>query len=290
MTHPTTPVSRLVAALMVTTLASSVLLTVRAQTVPNYEVYAVRFGHVPFGLSNLVAGGDRGTMVDIAFTVWPIKNPATGRVMVFDSGFYHDKFIQQWHPVDYVKPSEAVAAAMGITADDVTDVVISHIHWDHADGAELFPRATVWIQKDEYEYYVGPNGEPLHRADVDVAKEFAALNAAGRIKLINGDDQEIFPGIRAYTGGRHTYASEYLGVHTRQGTVVLASDNAYLFKNLDEHLAIAQTFDAASVAMNLAAQDRMRTLASKPALIIPGHDPAVFDRFPRVKENVVRID
>jgi glyoxylase-like metal-dependent hydrolase (beta-lactamase superfamily II) len=192
--------------------------------------------------------------------------------------------------VDYVKPSEAVAAAMGITADDVTDVVISHIHWDHADGAELFPRATVWIQKDEYEYYVGPNGEPLHRADVDVAKEFAALNAAGRIKLINGDDQEIFPGIRAYTGGRHTYASEYLGVHTRQGTVVLASDNAYLFKNLDEHLAIAQTFDAASVAMNLAAQDRMRTLASKPALIIPGHDPAVFDRFPRVKENVVRID
>ena len=126
------------------------LLTVHAQTVPNYEVYAVRFGHVPFGLSNLVAGADRAVMVDIAFTVWPIKNPATGRVIVFDSGFYHDKFIQQWHPVDYVKPSEAVATAMGITADEVTDVVISHIHWDHADGAELFPRATVWIQKDEY--------------------------------------------------------------------------------------------------------------------------------------------
>ncbi len=268
------------------------LLTVHAQTVPNYEVYAVRFGHVPFALSNLVAGADRATMVDITFTVWPIKNPATGRVIVFDAGFYHDKFIQQWHPVDYVKPSEAVATAMGITADDVTDVVISHIHWDHADGAELFPRATVWIQKDEYEYYVGANGEPLHGSDPAVATEYAALNTAGRIKLINGDDQEIFPGIRAYTGGRHTYASEYLGVHTRQGTVVLASDNAYLFKNLDEHLAIAQTFDARGTGptMNLAAQDRMKTLAAKPTLIIPGHDPAVFDRYTKVKDNVVRID
>jgi hypothetical protein len=139
---------------------------------------------------------------------------------------------------------------------------------------------------------VGPNGEPLHGADAVVAAEYAALNTAGRIKLINGDDQEIFPGIRAYTGGRHTYASQYLGVHTRQGTIVLASDNAYLFKNLEEHLPINQTFDAQATGptMNLAAQDRMKTLAAKPSLIIPGHDPAVFDRFPKVKDNVVRID
>ena len=73
---------------------------------------------------------------------------------------------------------------------------------------------------------------------------------------------------------------------------MLASDNAYLFKNLDEHLPIAQTFDsrASGPAMNLAAQDRMKTLASKPTLIIPGHDPAVFERYQKVKENVVRID
>jgi hypothetical protein len=67
---------------------------------------------------------------------------------------------------------------------------------------------------------------------------------------------------------------------------VLASDNVYLYENLEKHAAIAQTLDAAS---NLRAQDRIRTLASAPDLIVPGHDPAVFDRFPRAGDGIVRV-
>ena len=104
---------------------------------------------------------------------------------------------------------------------------------------------------------------------------------------MDGDDKEILPGIRVYTGGKHTFQSQFVGVTTRTGTVVLASDNAYLYENLERHLAIAQTVDAAS---NLAAQDRMLKLAAKPQLVIPGHDPAVFERFAPVRANVVRID
>ena len=80
----------------------------------------------------------------------------------------------------------------------------------------------------------------------------AGLKAAGRIELVDGDDREILPGIRVYTGGKHTFASQFSGMTTPAGTVVLASDNAYLYKNLEKRLAIAQTLDAAS---NLAAQD-----------------------------------
>jgi glyoxylase-like metal-dependent hydrolase (beta-lactamase superfamily II) len=255
--------------------------------VPRYEVYAVRFAHVPYATSSLVSGAERGQMTDISFTVWPIKDTRSNRVILVDSGFYRDKFIQQWKPQDYVRPSEAVAAGLGIKPEDVTDIIVSHSHWDHADGADLFPRAKIWIQKEEYEYYVGPNGESLHRADADVAKMLGDLKAAGRVNLVDGDDQEIAPGIRVYTGGKHTYASQYASVATRSGTVILASDNAYLYMNLEKHLAIAQTLDAAS---NLAAQERMLRLASKPTLVVPGHDPAMFERFPTVKTNVVRID
>lgn len=255
----------------------------------SYEVYAVRFAHVPFGLSNLVRGAERGPTIDIAFTVWPIKDTASRRVILVDSGFYRDKFMTQWKPQDYLKPSEALTAGLGIRPEDVTDIVVTHSHWDHADGADLFPRARVWIQKEEYTYYIGDNGDVLHSGGVDAedAKMFAALKAAGRVMLVDGDDQEIAPGIRVYTGGKHTFASQYVGVKTRVGTVILASDNAYLYQNLEQHLAIAQTLDAAS---NLAAQDRMKTLAAGPKLIIPGHDPAVFERFPLVKPNVVRIN
>jgi len=113
------------------------------------------------------------------------------------------------------------------------------------------------------------------------------LHEAGRVKLVEGDAQEILPGLTAYTGGKHTYASQYIGVRTAKGTIVVASDNAYLYENLDRHLAIAQTLDARS---NLAAQDRMKTIASSPRLIVPGHDPAVFRRFKRVGQGVVTVE
>jgi hypothetical protein len=68
---------------------------------------------------------------------------------------------------------------------------------------------------------------------------------------------------------------------------VLASDNMYLYENLDKHTPIAATLDADS---NLRAQDRMKQIAGNPKLIVPGHDPAVFERFPKISENVARID
>jgi glyoxylase-like metal-dependent hydrolase (beta-lactamase superfamily II) len=76
-------------------------------------------------------------------------------------------------------------------------------------------------------------------------------------------------------------------VKTAHGTVVLASDNMYLYENLDKHVPIAATLDANS---NLRAQDRMKTLATKPEWIVPGHDPAEFTRFTKVADGVVRID
>ena len=104
----------------------------------------------------------------------------------------------------------------------------------------------------------------------------ARLRVAGRVELVEGDGREIIPGITLYTGGRHTWASQYAAVRTRAGTAVIASDNLYLYENLERRAPIAQTFDAQA---NLAAQDRMRRLASDPRLIVPGHDPAIFQRF-----------
>jgi glyoxylase-like metal-dependent hydrolase (beta-lactamase superfamily II) len=69
--------------------------------------------------------------------------------------------------------------------------------------------------------------------------------------------------------------------------VILASDNMYLYENLQKHVPIAQTLDAAS---NLRAQDRMKELAASPRLIVPGHDLAVFEKFPKVSERAVKIE
>jgi glyoxylase-like metal-dependent hydrolase (beta-lactamase superfamily II) len=95
---------------------------------------------------------------------------------------------------------------------------------------------------------------------------------------VDGDDKEILPGIRAYTGARHTFASQYIRVDG-QPPYVLASDNCYLYENLNSHRASA-TFEPADAAGNIVAQQRMVELAGSADRVVPGHDPAQFTRFP----------
>jgi glyoxylase-like metal-dependent hydrolase (beta-lactamase superfamily II) len=250
------------------------------------EVYAIRYGTLKnFPVAGLVAGADTSRRMDIALMIWLVKRP-DGRNVLVDAGFYRDKFMQRWKPADYVKPSEAVRLA-GVKPEDITDIVVSHVHWDHMDGADLFPNARIWIQREEYAHHVGDGGRSIDRmADsLDAAMLFALLNAK-RVELVDGDDREIMPGMRVYTGGKHTFASQFVSVKVPEGTIVLASDNAYLYENFEKHAAIAQTLDVAS---NLRAQERMTTIASSPRLIVPGHDPLVFQRFPSADGRVVRI-
>jgi glyoxylase-like metal-dependent hydrolase (beta-lactamase superfamily II) len=256
-----------------------------------YQVAAVRFATEPsYPTRFLVAGADSTRRSSLAFTVWLIRGG--DRVILMDAGFYRQKFIDRWKPENYAKPSE-VLAANGITPDRVTDIVISHIHWDHLDGADLFPNARIWLQRAEFEHYTNDSGAVLDRAiDPDDAKMLASLRAAGRVRLIDGDSVPIMPGITVFTGGKHTFASQYATVKATlangdSGTIVLASDNAYLYENLEQHRPITQSLDTLS---NLRAQERMRRLASDPRLIVPGHDVEVFVRFPKPGNGVARIE
>jgi len=267
--------------------ALALILARPAAAQPKYEVYAVQYAVLPgFPVSALVSGAEEGRKLDIAMLVWLVRG--SGRIVLFDSGFYRKQFLDEWKPGDFLKPSEAVRK-LGVAPEDVTDVIISHAHWDHVDGSDLFPKATIRIQRVESQYYTGEAWPEDKHGGIDPEDMHALLraNIAGRLRFVNGDDQEVLPGIRCYTGAKHTYQSQYCSVATRSGAVVLASDNMYLYENLAKHAPIAQTLDAKA---NLRAQDRMRKLATKPELIVPGHDPSQLNKFPKVADGVVRID
>jgi len=262
----------------------------RAAAEPDkYDVYAVRFATIAnFSVGSLVAGADRARRMDIAMMVWVLKG-ADGRIALVDSGFHRDRYFTQFAVKDFVRPSDAIAP-LGINPEQVTDIFLSHMHWDHAGGIDLFPAARVWIQKDEYEYYTGQawQARSTHGGiDADDVVEIVKRNTMGRVTLLAGDDDTSISGVGFHIGGKHTWQSQYVSVQTPKGTVVLASDNVYLYQNLETHKPIAQTLDAAS---NLRAQETMRGLASAPKFVVPGHDPAVFDRFTRVSERIVKIE
>ena len=249
---------------------------------PDYSIQAIRYASaVNEPVAALVMGAPKDEKIEIAMVFWLVRGG--GHNILFDSGFHREVWFKYFpNTTEYMRPDEAVKLA-GVQPEDVTDVIISHAHWDHMGGIDLFPKATVWIQKREFAYYTGDAWQPGGKhggIDPDDVKALIQLNTEGRLRLVDGDDVEIFPGIRAYTGARHTFASQYIRVDGNP-PFVLASDNCYLYRNLAEHKASA-TFSEADQPANIKNQERMVQLAGSADRVIPGHDALQFQRFPTV--------
>jgi glyoxylase-like metal-dependent hydrolase (beta-lactamase superfamily II) len=259
-------------------LAAAAVLLMGASPTPEYSIEAIRYADSPGdSLAELVIGAPKDEKIDTVFVVWLVRGG--GRNILFDSGFHRPRWFKEWTIKDYLRPDEAVRLA-GVKPEDITDVVISHAHWDHMGGIDLFPKATIWIQKDEFRYYTAEAWQPggdHGGIDPEDVQQLVRLNTEGRLRWVDGDNVEILPGIRAYTGGRHTYAAQYLRIEG-QPSFVLASDNVYLYRNLAEHKPSA-TFSEADYPANLKNQERMIQLAGSVDRVIPGHDALQFQKF-----------
>lgn len=261
-------------------LAALGLLLLGANSAPPYSIQAIRLADSPGdAVAEMVIGAPKDEKIDTVYALWLIRGG--GHNILFDSGFHRARWFKEWVIKDFLSPDEAVRLA-GVKPEEVTDVVVSHAHWDHMGGIDLFPKATIWIQAEEFRYYTGPAWQPggdHEGVDPEDVVELVRLNTEGRLHLIDGDNVEILPGIRAYTGGRHTFASQYLRVDGSP-PFVLASDNVYLYRNLVEHRPSA-TFSEADYAANLANQQRMILLAGgSMERVIPGHDALQFRKYP----------
>jgi len=195
-----------------------------------------------------------------------------------------------WNNGNYIRPESALLR-INLKADDITDIIITHPHWDHIVGIDLFPSARVWMQSDDYSYFVGTawqkkgNSGGFYKQDV---KNIVARNLEGKLNLVKGDSIDIIPGIRVFIGSKHTWESQYLLVNTKTDKVIIASDNSWYYYNVEHLVPIPPlfTFDSNGYVKQL---KRMRTLQPNISLIIPGHDALVFSRFPKVAEDIVRI-
>jgi glyoxylase-like metal-dependent hydrolase (beta-lactamase superfamily II) len=268
------------------------LLTTTAISQPHYRVYAVRFAAIlkPLPLSYWVQKAPEKDSVNIDFMVWLIKGD-NGKTILLDAGFQRGLEDQkEFEPLAYTRPDSALEK-LDIHPGDITDIIISHPHWDHIDGLNLFPNAHAWMQKDDYGYYVGgawqKGGQPGGFAKRDV-RMLLDYNLAGRLTLVDGDDKEIIPGVTVYTGSRHTFNSEFVVVQTDSKKILLASDNLWVYYSLEHMMPPSEggTFDNAAFVRSL---QRMKTLVDDPKYIIPGHDATLFTRFQAIADGVVEI-
>ncbi|NNF28004.1 MAG: N-acyl homoserine lactonase family protein [Gemmatimonadetes bacterium] len=253
-----------------------------------YRISAVRYGNLSdFSLRGLLPDAGEDETVDIALAFWLLESD--DRTVLFDSGFFRQAWLEQFDVSDFLRPDRAVREA-GVDPGEVTDIVISHAHWDHMGGIELFPTATIWIQAEEYAYYTGPAWQADGRSggiDREDIRHLVDRNLDGGVRLIEGDGIEILPGLKVHTGARHTWASQFVEV-VGDPTWILASDNAYLYRGLRERRPSA-TFSPSDRDANLRAMAEMLELAGDTLHVIPGHDAMQFERFPSTGPRVVRI-
>jgi len=259
-----------------------------AQNSNKYEVFAIRFATEKgrISLSFAAAGASEKDSIQFCDMFWLLVG--NGKHILVDAGYPLNDYNRDWDSI-YIRPDSALLR-INIKPEDITDIIITHPHEDHIGGVNLFPSAQIWMQKDDYDYFVGAawqkNGfnEGFYKEDV---KNIVNKNLDGKLTLIKGDSIEIFPGIRAFIGSRHTWESQYLLVNTKTDKVIIASDNSWFYYNLENLIPITHyLFDPIAYLNQL---KRMRVLQHNISLIIPGHDPLVFTKFPRVAEGIVKI-
>jgi len=251
-----------------------------------YEIYAIEYdkGEWKPLVSEIAVGAIAKDTLRGNMAIWLLKGD-NGKAILVDAGF-----VAQEPRISHIRPDSAIYK-MNLKPENITDIILTHPHRDHMGGIHLFPNAMVWMQEDDFNYFVGKawqvNGFSDGFDKNDVPK-IINKNLEGKLTLVKGDSIEILSGIKVFVGSKHTWESQYVLVNGTSGNTIIASDNVWFYANLDYLLPIPHyTFDPVAYVNQM---KRMKTLVSDTRLIIPGHDAAVFTKFPKVTEGVVKIE
>lgn len=243
--------------------------------VPLYQVYAVKYAERDARRGEHFLGGDpHDAPMPMDYFVWAIIGDDS--TWVVDTGF---------GPLDaerrgrrLVRTVGDALATVGVDAASVSDVVVTHLHYDHIGGHDEFPNARFHLQDREMAFATGRH--MTHRA---LRNAFTAEHIAEMVVLVHSDrvvfhdgDDVLAPGLSVHHVGGHTDGLQVVRVATRAGWLVLASDAAHYFENVETARPFPIAFDVGAM---LEAFATVRRLAGRDELIVPGHDPLVFDRF-----------
>jgi glyoxylase-like metal-dependent hydrolase (beta-lactamase superfamily II) len=257
---------------------------------PQYEVYALRYAHAPqSAIRHFLLPNPHDAPVPMDFYVWAIMGG--GRTIVVDTGFKAAVAARRRPEWKFLESPDRALSHLGVEAATATDVVLTHLDWDHSGNTDLFPKARFHIQDAEVSFRTGRlMAEPFFSARAEVDDVIATVRNVygGRVRFHNGSS-EIAPGVTLHLIGGHTAGMQVVRVPTARGWVVLASDAAHYWANFRERHPFPLVLD---VGKMLEGYRIMAELAAGPDHVIPGHDPEVVERFPSLDghPDIVRLD
>ncbi len=208
--------------------------------------------------------------VPLHFFVWCARSAE--RVVLVDAGADEACTRARGHIFERC-PTEALAA-LGVRAGDVTDLVLTHLHWDHAGNIARFPNARIYVHEAEAAYATGHSiAHPYLRRPYDAGQvqSFVGALYEGRV-TITGNEHTVAPDVTTRHVGGHTPGTQVVQVATRRGNVVLASDAVHYYANIEYGVPFPVVVH---VDDYLEAPAVVHVLASSDEHVISGHDPIV---------------
>jgi glyoxylase-like metal-dependent hydrolase (beta-lactamase superfamily II) len=261
-----------------------------------YEILALKYAELKQRkrYESFIGADDHDQPHPIDYYVWVIRNGE--RSIVVDTGFDAVEGAKRGRKV--ARAPAAALEEIGVAAGNVEQVVVTHLHYDHAGTLSAFPKARFHLQAAEMAYATGPcmcHAHLRHPFTADHVCEMVKNVYSGRVVFHDGD-AEIAPGVTVHKIGGHSRGLQCVRVVTATGPVVLASDAAHFYENFEKGKVFPVTIDIADV---LAGYGRIVALAGSPARVVPGHDPLVLERYPALNAategivhrlNVRRLD
>ena len=251
-----------------------------------YEVLALKYAELATRkrFESFIAADEHDGPHPIDYFVWVIRN--ADRTIVVDTGFDAAEGAKRGRKVD--RAPAAALEQIGIAAGSVEQVVVTHLHYDHAGTLGAFPKARFHLQEAEMAYATGPcmcHNFLRYPFTVEHVCDMVRNVYSGRVVFHDGD-AEIAPGVTVHKIGGHSRGLQCVRVATATGPVVLASDSSHYYENFEKGKVFPITIDIADV---LDGYVRLQALAGSPRRVVPGHDPLVLKRYPALNSQTQGI-
>lgn len=252
-----------------------------------YSILALKYaGPLTSSVAKVLLDTDWDKRIERNCYIWVVQGEE--KTVVIDCGVRPDR-AEQRNLRGYVSPTE-VLRRIGIDAACVEHLVITHIHRDHVGGIELFPRAKVYVQRKEFDFWtmdpIAMRPSFARESDPVAVQALGALRGSERLILVDGD-REILPGIKLLLTPGHTPALQSVAVATAKGLAVLTSDCAHIHRTFEMDMPSSMICDLPEWMRSLA---KLRDLVSGNLdMLFPGHDVAMRLNYPEVAEDVTKL-
>ncbi len=262
---------------------------------PIWEAYAIRYGFHdrPKQASYLMPVEDPHESNPLDYFIWLLRGPAEGggiRQILVDCGF--DLATAKKRDRKLMRTVEQALRDFGTQPEQISDVIITHLHYDHAGNLDSFPNATFHLQEREMAFATGK-----HMCQACIRVPFEAEDVVKMVRHLYNDrltfhsgEGEVAPGVTVHGVGGHSDGLQMVRVQTARGPVVVASDALHFYGNVVRNNPFPIIFDLG--AMTLGWKTAKKLAGGDESRVVAGHDPIVRERFqavPGTNKEVVAL-